>query len=157
MFGARCGPAAGLSAIVDVVITCHQGIQRDPNLGNGIVDISGQVYTTVDTFFPRDTDAGILTAVDSVVRVMPSASVEAFDSGSWQTDLQQSTNGSLPTTTVAMYFDGDAFGASLCTVPSIEPEAVLPVPFIMRIGGQTQAGPFTSEIFVDQCARLGGL
>jgi hypothetical protein len=162
-FIARCGKAGfGSGYPPHVLLTCHSGIAEQPRGGSALIEAFGATLSTqLYGAFPHPPDDWMLVSASTSIRIIPgppiafssTPPISPFDTTGWTAFANETLVGGLQSQ-LQFFGDGDKLGTDLC--PAYDPNDPLPDPspvFLMRVSGQTNRGPFTSEISASYCTR----
>jgi hypothetical protein len=150
-------------------ITCHRNIEQAPNSGNATVSSSsfmGMPFSSTMLYASANHGpTGALTTVDSTIHIIAQRSI--FDTGTpiashdttgWMGSANES--GSTPSYSQLQAFASTAqFDTDLCPPPMTGPPGpgyVPPPVFLARMTGQGGHGPYSTEVFVNQCFTTTG-
>jgi hypothetical protein len=155
-FEARCGKTDfGSSWPPDVVLTCHQGIAAPPRTwATAQVTVGQATAASMYATFPAPPT---ITSVSSEVHILPSSwtgpPLVPFDTTGWDATPQVQQDG---TVYVDFWQLADPFGEEICPLVEEMPDPLDEPPpvFLARVSGDTDAGPFVSEIYTRGCMRV---
>jgi hypothetical protein len=155
-FEARCGKAdSGSSWPPDVLRTCHQGLETPPPYSTTAQVMVTGAYASASMYTAFDAPPTVVE-VDGDVRILPASwmgpPLTPFDTSGWDATPQAQFQGGVQ---VSFSMADDPFGEEICPVPADMPgpDSALPI-FVARVAGQTEIGPFVSEVYIRGCQRI---
>lgn len=166
-FEARCARAEGATHWPPALrMTCHENLDVPPLRGNLTLPMLGGSVTTQVQFTVPHAPGAAITAITGDVRVMSHVSsipptppaTAPYSVPDLTGHVVEGATGTLgPNTIVNMFASRDVLGTTLCpSVPSPpSPGDPLPPSLIMRVGGVSERGPFSTEVAFDLCTRGG--
>jgi hypothetical protein len=155
-FKASCGAIeSGSSWPPRVQLACHDGLDAPPTSdGGGTVDVNTMFNVTSTQVYATVPASDGVTSIDTAARVLPEVwmgqPLAPFDVDGWMASVSPGQPG---TTSLQLFADKDLLGDTLCPVPPAMPTEPPPI-FLLRVTGQAAHGAFSSELYVNNCARL---
>ena len=155
-FEARCGKAdSGSSWPPDVLLTCHQGLETPPPYWTTAQVMVTGSFASANMYTGFDAPPTVVS-VGGDVRILPASwmgpPLAPFDTSGWDASPQPQPQGGVQ---VSFLMSDDPFGEEVCPVPmDIGPDYVPPPIFLARVAGQTDVGPFSSEVYIRGCQRI---
>jgi len=155
-FEAKCGKAElGSAWPPRVMLTCHEGLETPPSGSYANVAENGALVSA--TFSTQFHEPPTVESIEGDIRILPASwmgpSVDAFDTTGWSVSMSPNQPNVVGASFEVL---DDPFGPELCPVPIDNPmPGDEPPPILLaRVKGQTDGGPFSSEVFLRACMRI---
>lgn len=165
-FEARCGRAEGGSRWPPALrMTCHENLDTPPSWSGAMISsFMGMENTQASIEVPHGPGAAI-TSITGEMRVIPYSSPFApgpmapapFSIPDLVGNVSEASSPTLGTYSfVHLLASRDVFGATLCPTPPAMPGPGTPVPpvFLLRFGGNSERGAFSTEVYMEYCNRM---